>query len=247
MAALSGSLLNAGAILIGSMGGLLLHRIGQHRSRCSPASDALPQRMQTTIMQGIALCILCIGVSGALKGRHMLLSILSMTLGAAIGEVLDLDRRVQRFGDWIEHRTSSLLSPHSASSLSFSQGWITASLTFCVGSMSIVGALENGLTGNSEMLQAKSLLDGISALIFAASLGFGVLLSAGTVLIWEGGIALLASVLAPYLTQLAITELTCTGSMLMVALALNMLGVTRIKVMNLIPAVFLPVLFCQFL
>ena len=128
-----------------------------------------------------------------------------------------------------------------------SEGFVTASLLFCVGAMAIVGALENGLTGNYETLQAKSLLDGISAIVFASSLGIGVAFSAVALFLYQGSISLLASVLSPLLGDAVIAEMTCVGSLLIVALALNMLNLTKIKVMNLVPAIFLPILLCTFM
>lgn len=128
------------------------------------------------------------------------------------------------------------------------EGFVTASLLFCVGAMAIVGALNDGLTGDHTTLFAKSLLDGIIAVVFASSLGIGVAFSAAAVFVYQGAIALLASVLAPYLQNgSTIAEMTCVGSLLIIALSLNMLGLTKIKVMNLVPAIFLPILLCQFL
>ena len=128
-----------------------------------------------------------------------------------------------------------------------SEGFVTASLLFCVGAMAIVGALENGLTGNYETLQAKSLLDGISSIVFASSLGIGVAFSAVALFLYQGVISLLASVLSPFLGDAVIAEMTCVGSLLIVALSLNMLGLTKIKVMNLVPAIFFPILLFTFM
>lgn len=127
---------------------------------------------------------------------------------------------------------------------SVAEGFVTAALLFCVGAMAIVGALENGLTGNFDTLKAKAVLDGVSAIVFASSLGIGVALSAGAVLIYQGVIALAAGALSPLLGEAVIAEMTCVGSLLIVALSFNMLGITKIKVMNLVPAIFLPILLC---
>ena len=124
---------------------------------------------------------------------------------------------------------------------------MTASLVFCVGAMSIVGALENGLTGQFDTLKAKAVLDGVSSVVFASSLGPGVPLSAGAVLVYQGIIALAAGALSPLLGDAVIAEMTCVGSLLIVALSFNMLGVTKIKVMNLVPAIFLPIVLCRFM
>ena len=194
-------------------------------------------------MQGVALCVLYIGISGSLKGSNTLVAIVSMVLGAMIGEILDLDRRMKQLGDWVQSKTQKL-----AGGTSVSEGFVTASLLFCVGAMAIVGSLENGLTGNYDTLKAKSLLDGISSIVFASSLGIGVAFSGVAVLIYQGLISLSASFIAPYLGgDAVIAEMTCVGSLLMAALSLNMLGITKIKVMNLVPACLLPIFLCRFM
>ena len=144
-------------------------------------------------------------------------------------------------------KVSLILLMFSASS-SVSEGFVTASLLFCVGAMAIVGSLENGLTGNYDTLKAKSLLDGISSIVFASSLGIGVAFSSMAVLVYQGLISLSASFISPYLGGAAvIAEMTCVGSLLIAALSLNMLGITKIKVMNLVPACLLPILLCRFM
>lgn len=243
---LTGTIINALAVLAGSMAGLLLKWLAAHFSSCLPAgSAALGQRLQSIIMNGVALCVLYIGVSGSLKGSNTLTAILSMVAGAITGELLDLDRRMSALGDWVQRKTARLTRGEGGASVS--EGFVTASLLFCVGAMSIVGALENGLTGNYETLQAKSLLDGVSSIVFASSLGVGVAFSAAALLLYQGSISLLASVLSPFLGDAVIAEMTCVGSLLIVALSLNMLGLTKIKVMNLVPAIFFPILLCTFM
>ena len=165
-----------------------------------------------------------------------------MVIGALIGELLDLDKRIQQLGDWVQKKTARL---SSGSSASISDGFVTASLLFCVGAMAIVGALNDGLTGDHSVLFAKSLLDGIIAIVLGASLGLGVAFSGIAVFLYQGIIALLASSLSPLLRDVVIAEMTCVGSLLIAALALNMLNVTKIKVMNLVPAIFLPILLCR--
>lgn len=175
---LTGTIINSLAVLAGSMAGLLLKWLAGHFSSRLPAgSAALGQRLQHIIMQGVALCVLYIGISGSFKGSNTLTAILSMVIGAIIGELLDLDRRMHTLGDWVQEKTSKLIKS-SGSGPSISDGFVTASLLFCVGAMAIVGALENGLTGNYDTLKAKSVLDGISSIVFASSLGVGVAFSA---------------------------------------------------------------------
>lgn len=226
---LLGSLVNSAAIILGGSIGLALKK-------------GLSDRIASAVMNALALCVLYIGVSGMLKGENILITILSMVFGTLVGEWIDLDKKINQLGDEIESRVSSENKEHSVSN-----GFVTASLLFCVGAMAIVGALQSGLTGNHDTLFAKSLIDGIAAIVMASSLGIGVLLSAGLILVYEGGITLFANVLAPLLTNSVINEMTCVGSLLIVGLALNMLKLTNLKIMNYAPAVFFPILFGYFM
>ena len=240
---LTGTIVNAAAILAGSLLGMLLTWLANRFSALLPVgSVALGERLKTIIMQGVALCVMYLGISGCLEGNNSLIAILSMVIGALIGELLDLDRRMQTLGLWVQKRTERLVADGGQASIS--EGFVTASLLFCVGAMAIVGALQDGLTGDHSTLFAKSLLDGISSIVFGASLGLGVAFSAVAILLYQGAIALAASFLQPYLGDAVISEMTCVGSLLIVALSLNMLGLTKIKVMNLVPAIFLPILLC---
>ena len=242
---LTGTIINTLVILAGSAVGLGIHALaGRFSSALGEKGARLGERLQTLMMQGIALCVLYIGISGSLKGQNALAAILSMALGAILGELLDLDGRMNRLGQWVQDRTARVLKGGGSS---VAEGFVTSSLLFCVGAMSIVGALENGLTGNFDTLKAKSVLDGISSIIFASSLGVGVALSAVPVLLYQGLISLAAGVLSPLLGDAVIAEMTCVGSLLIVAMGLNMLGVTKIKVMNLVPGIFLPILLCRIL
>lgn len=245
---LTGTIVNALAIIAGSASGLLLKRLISWIRKAFPGffpssgTGNLGQRLQDIIMKGVSLCILYIGISGCLKGENTLITIISMVLGAIIGESLDLDAKMHALGDWVERKTERLAPGNGSTSIS--EGFVTASLLFCVGAMAIVGALQDGLTGNHTTLFAKSLLDGISAVVFASSMGIGVMFAAAAVFVYQGLIAVLASLISPFLGDTVIAEMTCVGSLLIVALSLNMLGVTKIKVMNLVPACLLPILIC---
>jgi hypothetical protein len=219
---LLGAVVNCLAVVIGASIGLLLKR-------------GLPEKVSTTIMNGLGLCVLYIGISGALNGENVLIAIISIAFGALIGEVLDLDEKLNRFGHLLKTDSST-----------FAQGFITASLLFCVGAMAIVGSLQSGLSANHETLFAKSLIDGIAALVLASSLGAGVMLSAVFVLIYEGSLTLLAKAIEPYLTTSMINEITCVGSLLIIGIAFNMLGVTKLKIMNYVPAIIITILLCFF-
>ena len=225
-----GTLVNTGAIIIGGSLGLLFRK-------------GIPSKLTDTIMNGLALCVLYIGFTGALKGENSLVIIFSMVIGAVIGECLDLDERVNQLGLWLERKFKKV-----DSKTSISEGFVTASLLlFCVGAMAIIGALQDGLVGNYDMLLTKSMLDGVSAVIFASTLGIGVILSGAFVLTYQGSISLLAGVLAPFLTDSVINEMTCVGSLLIIALGFNVLKITHIKIMNLAPAIFIPILLGLFL
>ena len=242
---LTGTIINALAILAGSAVGMGIHALAGRFSAVLGAKGVrLGERLQAIVMQGVALCVLYIGVTGSLKGQNTLVAILSMVIGAILGELLDLDSRMGKLGQWAQDKLSHILKSGGGS---VAEGFVTAALLFCVGAMAIVGVLENGLTGNFDTLKAKAVLDGVSAVVFASSLGIGVALSAGAVLIYQGAIALAAGSLSPLLGEAVIAEMTCVGSLLIVALSFNMLGITKIKVMNLVPAIFLPILLCHLL
>lgn len=219
-----GVLVNTVAVLIGSGIGLVFKK-------------GIAQKYADAIMLGIALCTTYIGISGALKGENTIVLIISIVLGAFFGTLLDIDAALNHLGTAIEKKMS-----RNGEKNTIAQGFVTASLLFCVGSMTIVGSLTAGLTGDNEMLFTKSVLDFISSIMLSVSLGIGVMFSAAVVLGLQGGIALLAGLLAPVLSGSAINEIICAGSVLIIALGLNMLGITKIKVANYLPAlVFAPV------
>ena len=226
---LTGTIVNSAAIVAGSIAGLLLGKF-------------IPERFSDAMEKGAALCVLYIGVDGMLAGENTLVAILSISIGAILGELLQLDEHMHQLGDWVERKFGG-----KGSKTSLSNGFVTASLLFCVGAMAIMGALDSGLTGDHSTLYAKALLDGIISVVYASTLGIGVALSAIPIFLYQGAIALGASFLAPYLTEAVILEMKCVGSILILGLSLNMLGLTKIKVMNYVPAVFLPILLCRFL
>lgn len=229
---LVGTLVNTATVIAGSLIGLMLGNI-------------LPERLRDTVMKGLGLCTLFIGVTGMLGGSNALITIISVAVGAVIGELLDLDGRLNRFAEGLEKK----FQKNKTGGPSLAEGFVTASLVFCVGAMTIVGSLNDGLTGNHEMLFTKATLDFVSSMIFASSLGVGVLMAASAVFVIEGGIACLASLVAPVLQQNAATipEMTVVGSVLIVGLGMNLIGVGKLKVMNYVPAIFLPIVLCLFM
>lgn len=226
---LIGTIVNAAGILAGCVVGLLLGKL-------------IPKRLSDAITKAVALCVFYIGVSGMLADENTLVLILSMVLGTVLGELLRLDDRLNSFGSRVE----GWFAAHGVRGR-VSEGFVSASLLFCVGAMAIVGSLEAGLSGSHATLYAKSALDIISSAVYASAMGFGVALSAVPVLLYQGAITLCASLLSPVLTDVVIVEMKSVGSLLIVALSLNMLGLTKIKVMNSVPAVFFPILLCTFL
>jgi len=227
---LTGTFVNVAAVLAGSVIGLLVGR-------------GIPQRVSDTIMKGLGLITVYLGVTGMMDGKNALITILSVVIGAAAGEALDLDGKLTGLGEWLEKRFSA-----GGETVSVAEGFLSASLLFCVGAMTIVGSLQDGLSGDHTLLFTKSAMDFVSSIIFASTLGAGVLLAAGSVLVIQGGIALLAGFLAPVFHYgNTIPEMTVVGSVLILGLGLNILGVTKLKIMNYIPAIFLPVLLCRFL
>lgn len=231
-----GTFVNTAAILAGGGIGLLLKK-------------GLPEKLADALMKALGLCTLYIGISGCLAGKNTLVLILSMVFGTLIGELLDLDGKIKRLGGFLENkfRRDKTADAGKNGKTSLAEGFVTASLLFCVGAMAIVGSLQSGLSGQHETLFAKSVLDFTAAIVFASSLGAGVLLSSGLVFLYQGSITLLARFLKPFLTEPVIAEMNCAGNVILIGLALNMLGITKLKVMNFVPAILLPVVVCLLL
>ena len=202
----------------------------------------IPEKMNRAIMQGIGLVVITIGVSGAVNGVNTLVLILSMVIGIVIGEGLDIHQRINLF---IEKATKRLSGDKDQSE--FTQAFMTATMLFCIGSMAIVGSLESGLTGDNATLYTKSVIDGISAVLFSSSLGIGVLFASIPLLLYQGSLIVFAQLLAPILSDAVILEMTTVGSVLLIGMGLNMLGITDFKMMNFIPAIFLLILLMLFL
>ena len=225
-----GVLANVGTVILGSLVGMLFGK-------------AIPKRMSDLLLQGLGLCTLCIGVRGALGGENTLVMILSVVLGTVLGTLLKLHERVERLGARIEEK----FKKKEASTSRIAEGFVTSSLVFCVGAMTIVGGLSAGIAGDNTTYYTKAMLDLVSACVFASTLGFGVLLSSGFVLVFQGLIVLAAQFAAPLFSDVLISEMTCVGSVLIVGIGLNLIGVTKIKVMNMMPALLLPIVLCRFL
>lgn len=240
---LIGSIVDMLAIFAGCAIGLGVKWVaGRFSARLSNRFEGLGDRLQVLVMQGLSLCTTYMGISGTLKGENTLIAIISIVIGAIVGETLDLDKRLNQLGDTIQRKMSRFSAARNSN---ISEAFVTTSLLYCVGAMAIMGALNSGLTGDHEMLFAKAVLDGTASIIFSMSLGIGVALSGLAVLVYQGAITLAASFLAPFLSATVIAEMTCVGSLLIIAISFNMLGITKIKAMNLLPALIPPIFLCQ--
>jgi uncharacterized protein len=200
------------------------------------AGARLPEGIRSTAMQAIGIVTLLVGVSHFLKFENVLLPLVSVILGLVVGELLDVDARLRRLGDYLEKRFSKGESP-------VSRAFVTTSLLFCVGPLTVIGSLQDGLNGDYSLLALKSALDFIAALAFASVLGWGVLLSAGTVLVVQGLLTLGAGLLDAVVTGPMISSTTATGGILIFGLGLGLLDLKEVRVANMLPALlFAPLL-----
>ena len=218
-----GTIVNTIAIVFGGLFGLLFGK-------------AFPDKIKKTVIQGIGLAVLLIGGSMALQTKNSLIVISSLVLGGIIGEWIDIELRLQHLGQWLERKFAK-----NGQGAGFTKAFVTTSLIYCVGAMAIMGSLESGLTGNHNILFAKSMLDGITALIFASSMGIGVLVSALPVFLYQGAITMAAGLLQGVLSPQIIAEMSATGGLLILGIGFNILELKEIKVGNLLPAIFIVV------
>ena len=216
---------NAATIILGALVGSRLR-------------GGIPEKYKDTIGYALALCVLTIGIQGAIQTENMMLVIVSAVVGSLIGEALRLEDRLDSLGAWVQKRLAK-------DDDGFSQGFISATLLYCVGSMAVVGSIEAGLQNKPDTLLAKAVLDGVSALILSSSMGMGVALSALPLLAYQGAIALLAMLLGNFLPAEAIAEVSATGSLLIIGLGFTMLGFSkaRIRVGNMLPAILIPAVY----
>ena len=191
------------------------------------------------VFKGLAIVVLILGASYALNTEDFLGMIVCMSLGTLLGEGLRIEERMERMGDGIRRR----ILPKSGANNSFTEGFMSGSLLFCIGSMAIVGSMEAGINGNPTIILSKSVIDGIAAISLSMTMGIGVAFSGISVLLYQGMITLLASIAAPYLQDTVVLEMSAIGGILMIGIAINMLKLKKIKVGNMLPAVFLPILY----
>lgn len=242
-----GTLVNCATVVCGSVLGIFLSKLFSKYSRLASVPDAA--------MKAISVFVIFIGVKGALVSENELVMLLSLVIGTVIGTIINIDSLLERFGSYLERRFVKD-KPKSTPELeelrptkSISKGFVSTTLTCCIGALSIMGALNSGLSGgeNQELLYTKAVLDFITAIVFASAFGgLGAMLSAIPIFIYQGTIELGASALKDVLLN-SINEISATGSIIVIALGLNMIGATKIKIANMLPAIFLPIIFCLFI
>lgn len=220
---LLGTIVNALAVVGGSLLGLIFR-------------GGIPEKYNETVIKSISLAVVLIGIMNALKVQDLLLVIFSLAIGSLIGEHINIEEKLDNLGNWVEKK-------FSRGSGSIAKGFVTASLLYCVGSLAIVGSLESGLSNNHQTLFAKSVIDGITSIVFASSMGIGVLLSAIPIFLYQGFITLSASFMKQFLVEAVITDMSAIGGLLIIGIGLNILEIKKIKVGNMLPAIFIPLVY----
>ncbi len=216
-----GVFVNVITVVIGSLVGLLFQK-------------GIPERVSKAAMIGLGACTVYIGISGSLCGENVLILIAAVVLGGICGTLLDIDGKLNRFAENVERKFRK-----EGQKVSLAEGMVSATLLFCVGSMTVTGSIQAGLTGDNSVLITKAMLDLVSSMMLASSLGLGVLLSAVAVLVIQGGLVLLAGVIAPFMSAGAINEMTCAGSLLIMMIGANLMGLSKFKVADYLPAIAL--------
>lgn len=221
-----GVIINVITVVLGSCVGLLFKK-------------GIPEKVSKAAMTGLGACTLYIGISGSLCGENVLILIASVVLGAIVGTLLNIDGAINRAAQKVEDKFRK-----EGDNISIAEGMISATLLFCVGSMTVTGSIQAGLTGDNSVLITKAMLDLVSSMMLASSLGIGVLFSAVAVFVIQGGLVLLSGLIAPLMSTGAINEMTCAGSLLIVMIGLNLMGITKLKVADYLPAIlFAPIIY----
>lgn len=217
-----GTLINVAAVIIGSITGIIIH-------------SKLPKKITDTAFHGIGLFTIILGVMMAVKTNNLLIMIFSIVIGAIIGEIIDIDKRINDLGEWLKKRFKT-------KNERFSEGFITAFLLFCMGSMTILGAFEDGIYGTPNLLVAKSVLDGFSSIFLATTMGIGVLFSFIPLLFFQGGLTLFAVYMQSIFTDVMINELTAVGGVMLVGLGISILEIKKIRILNMLPSLIIVVI-----
>lgn len=222
-----GVIVNVITVIIGSCIGLFFKR-------------GIPEKVSSAAMTGLGACTLYIGITGSLCGENVLILIASVVLGTITGTLLNIDGAINKLAKKAETKFK-----RNGQNISIAEGLVTATLLFCVGSMTVTGSIQAGLTGDNTVLITKATLDLVSSMMLASSLGIGVLLASVSVFVIQGGIVLLAGLIAPFMSTWAINEMTCAGSLLIIMLGTNMMGMTKIKVADFLPAILYAPIICN--
>lgn len=218
-------LINGVAIAVGAIVGVFLRNI-------------IADRFSQHIMQGLALCVFLVGIKGAIQIPSSMIMILSLVFGALVGEGIQMEERVRKFADWLQEKTSK----GKETNVNLGEGFVAAVMIFCVGALATMGSIQLGLTGEPTLLETKSILDGITSIFLAATEGIGVGLSSVAVIAYELILVGLSQFVSPYLSETVTVSMSAVGSLLLVGLAMNLLGITKIKVLNFLPAIFMPII-----
>lgn len=221
-----GTVVNALAIVVGGATGLLFKNI-------------IPEKITEALLKAISLAVIAIGIKLSLEGQNLTLLIISIIIGTTIGEYINIEVRLDRAGAYIENKMKNKAN-------NVASGFVTSSLLCCVGSLSVIGSIQSGLTGNNEILFSKALLDLIASVSLAVSMGVGVIFSSISVLIYQGTITMLAGLVQSLLSDVVIREMTAIGGVIIMGIGLNFLEIKRIKVGNMLPAIFLPIFYYMF-
>jgi uncharacterized membrane protein YqgA involved in biofilm formation len=220
------TVINALLILVGGLIGLLF-------------KNRIPERFSQVLTQGLALAVMCIGITSAIKTEDTLCMIICLVIGTVIGELIRIEAHLDQLGGWIQRHVEK-----GKENSTFTQGFVSTSLIFCIGSMAIMGSMEAGINHNYSILLSKGVIDGVTDISFAATLGVGALFSSVAVLIYQGILTLLAGIVGPYLSTAAVTEMSAVGGLLILGIGFNMLFPERhLRVGNMLPAIFLPILY----
>lgn len=221
-----GTIANALAIIAGGIAGLIF-------------KNAIPEKISQALLKATGLAVIGIGINLMLAGENFTLLIISMVIGTIIGELIDIEGKLDRFGAFIESKMKNKEG-------NVALGFVTCTLVYCVGSMAIVGSIQSGLTGNHEILFSKAVLDGITAITFAATMGVGVVLSGICVFVYQGIITMLASLMQSLLSTVVVNEMTAIGGVIIMGIGLNFIVANRMKVGNFLPAIFIPIIYYLF-
>lgn len=217
-----GTVVNVAAIAGGSLLGLLVGR-------------GIKEKYQETVIYGLALCVIVLGIQMALQGQHILLTIISLVVGSILGEALSIEEKLEQVGTLLAEKFQKSRKKGDAGTDAFVEGFLNASLLYCVGAMAIVGSIQDGLSGDPTTLYTKALIDGLSGIIYASNFGVGVLFSALSVGVYQGILTALAGFLGPWMSQLVVQEVAACGGLMILGIGINMTKLLKIRVGNMLP------------